>query len=96
MDLYFPHDKPGIYTLSHTVAFPAVLGGRNIVCEITEEALQQRFAVRPAPGLSKAEYDAALMAAFERHRARIEAAASKRLGSNSQGEPACLLTPQDF
>lgn len=95
MDLYFPHDKPGVYTLNHTVAFPAVMGGRNIICEITEEALQERFAVRPMPNLSKAEYDAALVAAFERHRVRIEAAASERL-SNSRGEPACLLTARDF
>jgi len=95
MDISFPHDKPGIYTLNHTVAFPAVLAGKNIICEITEEALQERFAVRPADDLTKGEYDAALVAAFEHHRAQIEAAASRRL-SRSESEISCLLTAQDF
>jgi|GEM_PF-2356477 len=95
MNIYFPHDKPGIYTLNNTVAFPAVVNDRNLVCEITEEALKECFALSPSQALTKSEYDAAVVAAFEQHRARIEQAASRRLSSAAEGT-ACLLTQKDF
>lgn len=95
MPISFLHDKPGIYTLNHTIAFTAVLKGKTITCEITEEALRECFAADPAEGLSKSEYDAAMVDVFEQNRKLIEQAASRCLNRNS-GSQICLLTSKDF
>lgn len=94
MDISFPHDKPGIYSLNKSVAFPAVVNGRSITCEISEEALQQHFEGHPPPDYTKVEFDAAMVAAFEAARDRIEAVAAKHLEKNPGG--ICFLRPEDF
>lgn len=94
MDISFPHDKPGIYSLNKSVAFPAIVDGKNITCEIAEEALEQHFKGRPPPDYTKSEYDAAMVAAFEAARDRIEAAAAQQLKKNP--DRICFLRPEDF
>jgi hypothetical protein len=94
MNISFPHDKPGIYSLNKSVAFPAIVDGKNISCEISEEALEQHFKGHPPDDYTKQEYDAAMVAAFEAARDQIEATAAKHLGKNPDG--VCFLTPDDF
>lgn len=94
MNITFPHDKPGIYSLNKSVVFPAIVNGKNVVCEISEEALEQYFKGSPPPNYTKAEYDAAMVAAFEAARDRIEETAAKQL-ERSPHEP-CFLRPEDF
>ncbi len=94
MDNSFPHDKPGIYSLNKSVAFPAVVNGRNISCEISEEALEQHFEGTPPPDYTKTEYDAAMVAAFESARDRIETIAAKQLEKNP--DSVCFLRPEHF
>jgi hypothetical protein len=94
VNIHFAHDKPGIYTLNKTVAFPAIVNGKNINCEIAEEALLQHFGAHPPEGTSKPAYDAAMIAAFEAARERIEAVAAKHIKQNPAG--LCLLGPEHF
>ena len=93
-DIFFPHDKPGIYSLNKSVAFPAIVGGKNITCEISEEALEQHFGGNPPRDYTKVEFDVAMVAAFEAARDRIEAVAARQLEKNPDG--VCFLRPEDF
>jgi hypothetical protein len=94
MNISFPHDKPGIYSVNETVVFPAIVNGRPISCEISVAALKEHFDATVADGASKSEYDTAMVAAFESGRERIEAAAARRLASNP--DAACVLIPENF
>jgi hypothetical protein len=94
MDISFPHDKPGVYSLNKSVAFPAIVNGKNISCEVSEEALERHFKGRPPRDYTKVEYDAAMVAAFEAARDRIEAAAARQLEKNPGG--VCFLGPEHF
>jgi hypothetical protein len=94
MKISFPHDKPGIYSLDKSVAFPAMVNGKNVTCEISEEALEQCFGACPPPNYTKSEYDAAMVAAFEAARDRIEAVAARQLEKNPEG--VCFLRPEHF
>ena len=94
MNISFPHDKPGIYSLDKSVAFPAIVNGKNISCEISEEALTQVFDANPPPDYTKSEFDAAMIAAFEAARDRIEETAAKHLRKNPHHP--CYLKPEDF
>jgi Protein of unknown function (DUF1488) len=94
MDISFPHDKPGIYTLNGTVAFPAMVNGKNVSCEVSEEVLKEYFGGEPPSDISKSEYDLAMVAAFEASRAPIEAAAARYLARNP--DRICLLKRADF
>ena len=94
MNISFPHDKPGIYSLNKSVAFPAIVNGKNVICEIAEEALEKHFHGDPPPDYTKVEFDAAMVAAFETSRDKIEAAAARQLEKNPDG--VCFLRPEDF
>ena len=94
MNISFPHDQPGIYSLDKSVAFPAIVDGKNISCEISEEALEEHFDARPPRNYTKLEYDVAMVAAFEAARDRIEAVAARKLEKNPGG--VCFLRPEDF
>jgi hypothetical protein len=94
MNISFPHDQRGIYSLNKAVVFPAIVDGKEISCEISEEALEQHFAGRPPPGYTKIEYDAAMVAAFEAARDKIEAVAAKKLEQDPGA--VCFLRPEDF
>lgn len=94
MDISFPHDKPGIYSLDKSVAFPAIVDGKNISCEISEEALEQHFEARLPLGYTRPQFDAAMVAAFEAARDRIEAIAARQLEKNPNH--VCFLKPEDF
>ncbi|OGB24424.1 MAG: hypothetical protein A3I66_10435 [Burkholderiales bacterium RIFCSPLOWO2_02_FULL_57_36] len=94
MDISFPYDQPGIYSLNKSVVFPAIVDGKNVSCEISEEALEQHFKGRPPPDYTKVEYDAAMLSAFEAARDRIETVAARQLEKNRGG--ACFLRPEDF
>lgn len=76
------------YTPSTTVAFDAELDGVHVVCEISAEALDDHF------GAGSLDADA-LVAAFERNRAIIEAAARSKLPRRAPVE-RCLLVSTDF
>lgn len=94
MDISFPRDKPGIYSLNKSVAFTAVVDGKNVTCEISEQALVRRFHASLPKDYTKLEFDAAMVAAFEAARSDIEAAAAKQL--QAKPEAACFLRPEDF
>jgi hypothetical protein len=94
MDISFDHGMPGIYSLSEAVAFPAEVNGKNIVCEISVEALKTHFGAKPPNDASKFEYDAAVLNAFEAARDRIEAVAARHLRANP--DSVCLLQSEHF
>lgn len=94
MRISFPHDQPGIYSLDKSVAFPAIVDGKHVVCEISEEALEQKLEAHPPREYTKAEYDAAMIAAFEAARDRIEAVAAIQLEKNPGS--VCFLRPEHF
>ncbi len=94
MHISFPHDQPGIYSLNKSVAFPAIVDGKQVVCEISEDALEQKLQARPPREYTKAEYDAAMIAAFEAARDRIESVAAIQLEKNPDG--VCFLRPEHF
>lgn len=94
MNISFPHNEPGIYSLNKSVAFPAIVNGKHITCEIAEEALERHFNGHPPPDYTKAEFDAAMVTAFEASRDRIEAVAMRQLEKNPDG--VCFLRPEDF
>jgi hypothetical protein len=80
--------KPATYTPNTTVAFPAMVDGIEVMCEISAEALADHFEAVSMRG-------ADLVAAFQGHRAEVEAMARavlpQRLPSGR-----CLLVSQDF
>lgn len=94
MNISFPHSEPGIYSLNKSVAFPAIVNGKHITCEIAEEALEQHFHGHPPLDYTKVEFDAAMVAAFEASRDKIEAVAARQLEKNPDG--VCFLRPEDF
>lgn len=87
MVIYFSN-KPATYTPNTTVAFPALVDGTEVACEISAEALTDHFEAISMRGVD-------LVAAFEAHRAEIEAMVRAVL---PQRLPAgrCLLVSQDF
>lgn len=81
-------NTPATYTRNTTVAFPELVDGTEVACEISAEALADHFDAISMRGPD-------LVAAFEARRAQIEAMARTVL---PQRLPAgrCLLVSQDF
>lgn len=80
--------------MNKSVAFPAIVNGKNVICEISEEALEQHFEGHPPRDYTKVEFDATMVAAFEAARDRIEAVAARQLEKDP--DSVCFLRPEDF
>lgn len=81
-------NKPGVYTPNTTVAFSALVNGVEVSCEISEEALSDHFGAAGHTGKD-------LVAAFEKHRAQVEAVARVKLPARAP-LGRCLLVSTDF
>ena len=78
----------GVYTVNTTVAFRAEMNGTDVMCEISETALQDHFGAKTHNGPE-------LVAAFNTHRDAIEAVARKALPLRIP-LGRCLLLTSDF
>jgi hypothetical protein len=72
MQISFPNEIPEYSARELTLAFPALVDGERVQCEITAEALEDHFGAA-SPRLED------MVGAFDAHRARIEAAARRLL-----------------
>jgi hypothetical protein len=86
MAIHFPNEEP-TYTQRTTVAFPALLNGVSVSCEISTEALMDHFGAKT---INKAD----LIAAFKSNRSAIENAVRNKLPITSSDR--CLIVSADF
>lgn len=80
--------RPGVFTPSTTVAFGAQINGVDAICEISEEALLDHFGATGRTGKE-------MVAAFEKHRAVIDAVARVKMPARIP-LGRCLLVSGDF
>lgn len=76
MQISFPNEVPEYSARELTLAFPALVDGELVLCEITAEALEDHFGAA-SPRLED------MVGAFDAHRTRIEAAARRLLSETS-------------
>ena len=82
--------RPALYNAQNmTVAFPALVDGAEVLCEISAEALADNFGAGSMHGTD-------LIAAFEAHREGIEAVARVKLPQRLPAAGRCLLVSADF
>ena len=82
MQISFPNEIPEYSARELTLAFPALVDGERVQCEITAEALEDHLGAA-SPRVED------MIGAFDAHRARIEAAA-RRLLSETRAQCAVL------
>ncbi|CAG9226064.1 conserved hypothetical protein [Paraburkholderia tropica] len=79
---------PASWTPNRTLAFPAFVDGVEIICELSLEAIEDHF------GANRSRRDS-LIAAFDRHRSRIEAVAQRVIPHRAIAG-RCPLFARDF
>jgi hypothetical protein len=89
MPLTFPRQHRQVEFGTGSVAFAGQDADKTVVCRISGETLQTSFG---ASGTTGPE----LLAAFDRHRDRIEATASRKYDLGELDDVSVSLTPADF
>lgn len=89
MPLTFPRQHRQVEFGTGSVAFPGQDADKTVTCRISGETLRIFFGANGTTGPE-------LLAAFDRHRDRIESAASRKYDLGELDEVSVSLTPADF